>query len=300
MRMSSQNFLRKISTFQQFSKDEYIFHEGQVGKEMHIVLAGKIGVYINEPNGFMTQISTIEKGGFCGEMALFDNMPRSASCIALENTICATINKSNLPLFLENCPDIVENILSSMSSRIRDLNDKLYRATNTIQIGMLEDFSIPHDYVFGSKFPEPHQKVKYISVSEEICPICGNILPVIRFKRNIIPHKIDENGISHYEDCDPLWHDIISCPSCLYSNHYLHFFNVNSANLATIKTVLNEQHRVVSHLKRLYNSPFDNLVLKYLQAIHLNSVMNANEEVLIKTMKNNLDYLRKLDREYRK
>ena len=294
MRIDSQNFLRKVSTFQRFLKDEYIFHEGQVGKEMHIVLAGKIGVYISEPNGFMTKISEIGPGGFCGEMSLFDNLPRSASCIALDNTICATINKNNLSLFLENCPDIVENILASMSARIRDLNDKLYRATNTVQIGILEDFSIPHDYVFGSKIQEPHQNPKYFSTFNEICPICGNVLPVVRFKRNIIPHKIDENGITHYEDCDPMWHDIISCPNCLYSNHYLHFFNVNSANLSTIKAVLNEQYHTIAHLKRLYHSPFDNLILKYFQAIHLNAVMNANDEVLISTLKNNLTYLRKL------
>ena len=60
-------------------------------------------------------------------MAIFDNLPRSASCIAMEDTVCAAVDKENLQEFLATCPDIAKRMLEKMSGRIRKLDAELYQ-----------------------------------------------------------------------------------------------------------------------------------------------------------------------------
>lgn len=54
---------------------------------MYIILKGSVGIFITSVIGTLTQVATIKVGDFFGEMAIFDNLPRSASCIALEDTM---------------------------------------------------------------------------------------------------------------------------------------------------------------------------------------------------------------------
>ena len=97
--------LRKISTPKQFVKDDYICNEGQPGNEMYIILKGSVGVFVTNAIGTLTYVATIGAGDFFGEMAIFDNLPRSASCIALEDTLCVAINEENIDRFLKMVDD---------------------------------------------------------------------------------------------------------------------------------------------------------------------------------------------------
>ena len=99
MRPETLEQLRKISMPRQFPKDEYICYEGQLGNEMYIILKGEVGVFVTNPIGTLNQVATIGVGDFFGEMAIFDNLPRSASCIALEETIAVAVTKENLDAF---------------------------------------------------------------------------------------------------------------------------------------------------------------------------------------------------------
>ena len=88
--------LQKIAKPIVFTKDEYICYEGEPGNEMYIILKGLVGVYVTNAMGALVEVSQINVGDFFGEMAIFDKLPRSATCIALEDTICVAINKDNL------------------------------------------------------------------------------------------------------------------------------------------------------------------------------------------------------------
>ena len=88
--------LRRIATPKGFTKNEYICYEGQPGDEMYIILKGSVGVFLVNAVGTLNQVAVIESGNFFGEMAIFDNLPRSASCIALEDTVAVAITQENL------------------------------------------------------------------------------------------------------------------------------------------------------------------------------------------------------------
>ncbi|HKH02883.1 MAG TPA: cyclic nucleotide-binding domain-containing protein, partial [Bradyrhizobium sp.] len=65
----------------EFDVDDVIFEEGSTGRELFVVLEGKVD--ITKANGASnTLVVTLGKGEFFGEMAVIDGSSRSASAIA--------------------------------------------------------------------------------------------------------------------------------------------------------------------------------------------------------------------------
>lgn len=284
--------LRKISMPKKFSKDDYICYEGQPGNEMYIILAGSVGVFITSAIGTLTQVATIDVGSFFGEMAIFDNLPRSASCIALEDTVVVAVTQNNLLQFLETCPEIAKQILESMSGRIRRLDDELYRNTRFVKNRQVPKFEIPAEYGFSHVVKEPYQDPKYFMEYRQSCPICGKAINVKDLKRNKLETKsMDLDSRISYFRCEPLWYEVVSCPYCQYSNHYLKFFGINNFEQEVIERVLEEEHRPVLEDKTVIKSDFDRVVAKYLQAIHINEHINPNANVLLGGLWRNLYWL---------
>lgn len=284
--------LMKISTPKTFKADEYICYEGQPGNEMYIILKGSVGVYVTSALGTPTEVSRIMSGDFFGEMAVFDNLPRSASCIALEDVICVAVDKKLMPAFFETCPDLTLKLVENMSGRIRKLDNALYKTEQFVQNKKLAEFKIPAEYSFSHVVEEPFHDLNYTEPVTADCPICGKSITVLNLKKNIMSEgKQQLNGRIRYKECDPLWYDVWSCPYCHYSNHYLSFFRMLPFKRELIKRVLKEQHEPALESQTHLKTPFDQLFLKYIEAIHINETININDNLLIGKLWLNLFWL---------
>ena len=286
--------LKKFSLPKQFPAKEYICHEGQPGSEMYIILKGSVGVYITSVIGTLTQVATIKEGDFFGEMAIFDNLPRSASCIALENTIAVAIDKVNLPEFLKTCPEIAGQMFENMSKRIRKLDMELYQNNRFVKNRHVPKFAIPNVYVSGHVVKTPYHFPQYINEYKQKCPICGKVVMVKELKRNILEEKsFDTDCRITYLGCDPLWTEIISCPHCYYTNHYLKFFGINNFEFELVEKLLHNEHKPVVEDRLERRSEFDMMVIKYLQAININEHINPGANSLIGMLWRNLYWMAK-------
>lgn len=286
--------LKKISTPKQFAKEEYICYEGQPGNEMYIILKGSVGVFVTSPIGTLTRVATIDSGDFFGEMAIFDNLPRSASCIALEDTITVVVTKENLQVFLENCPDIAGQMLEKMSGRIRKLDDELYRNNRFVKNRHVPRFMIPVEYQNGHIVRAAHQKPQYVTEFKQACPICGKAVSVVGLKRNILEENgFDTDGRITYNGCDPLWTEVITCSRCHYTNHYLRFFAINNFEYELVGKLLEKEHKPIVESRIERRSDYDILVMKYLQAININEHIDPGANSLIGGLWRNLYWLSK-------
>lgn len=284
--------LMKISTPKTFKAEEYICYEGQPGNEMYIILKGSVGVYVTSAIGTPVEVSRIMSGDFFGEMAVFDNLPRSASCIALEDVICVAVDKKLMPAFFETCPDLTLKLVENMSGRIRRLDNALYKTEQFVQNKKLAEFKVPAEYSFSHNVEEPFHDLKYTEAVTADCPICGKNITVLNLKKNIMSEsKPQLNGRIRYKECDPLWYDVWACPYCHYSNHYLSFFKMLPFKRELIKRVLKEQHEPVLESHTHLKTPFDQLFLKYIEAIHINEAINVNDNLLIGKLWLNLYWL---------
>ncbi len=95
-----------------------IFEENSVGKEMYIIISGKVKI-TKEKDTVETILATLEEGEFFGEMSLFDNNPRSATVKALGEVKLLEINQKNFLKKISRDPSLAFRILEKMSQRIR-------------------------------------------------------------------------------------------------------------------------------------------------------------------------------------
>ncbi|MBN1799201.1 MAG: GGDEF domain-containing protein [Spirochaetales bacterium] len=105
-------------------RDTVLCKEGDKGDELFIVRKGTIASAIKLPDGNQKQIAQFKGGNFFGEMAIFENAPRSATCFALEKSELFTMHKNDFYKALEDHPEIAISImykmLSIISQRLRN------------------------------------------------------------------------------------------------------------------------------------------------------------------------------------
>jgi len=139
--MRTLSFLKKINIFSNLNTQELtsIAHylnplkvprntvlckEGDKGDELFIVRKGTIDSAIKLPDGNQKQIAQFKGGNFFGEMSIFENAPRSATCFAVEKSELFTMHKNEFYKALEAHPEIVISImykmLSIISQRLRN------------------------------------------------------------------------------------------------------------------------------------------------------------------------------------
>lgn len=112
-----------------FEPGTVIFNEGDPGSEMFIVREGRVATLINLPGGQKKEIAEFTPGDFFGEMTVFENVPRSATCIATEASTLLSLGQQELLSLIDPFPEIVTSItyrmLSITTQRLRDTGEFL-------------------------------------------------------------------------------------------------------------------------------------------------------------------------------
>jgi len=78
--------LKKYFSEMRLSRDEYLFHQGDVGRALYVVAEGSVAVVL-EAGGRRRVLRRYRSGAFVGEMALYTGEPRSASVIAEQDSL---------------------------------------------------------------------------------------------------------------------------------------------------------------------------------------------------------------------
>jgi CRP/FNR family cyclic AMP-dependent transcriptional regulator len=112
----------------EFDVDDVIFEEGSTGRELFVVLDGKVDI-ARIAGGNKTIIITLGKGEFFGEMAVIDGSSRSATAIAAApNTRVMRINHARFVYLVSQQPAFALMIMDALSKRLRASNAVTFRA----------------------------------------------------------------------------------------------------------------------------------------------------------------------------
>ena len=154
--------------------------------------------------------------------------------------------------------------------------------------------AIPAEYKTGRTVKVPYQDKQFLQEYKQACPLCGKAVTAVGLKRNILQVKTFEKDCRiRYVGCEPLWKEIIACPHCYYANHYLKFFGINNFEYKEVSRVLEKEHKPVLEMRLEKRGEYDNLVINYLQAIHINEHVNPGDKALIGGLWRNLYWLSK-------
>ncbi len=113
------NKIKEVLKEKRYSRDESIFFETDLGDIFYIVYEGRVKIYNISLQGQVKILDFLGKGDFFGEMALIDEMPRSANALAVEDTVLLTISHSEFQQFLQKQPDILFKITKTLCRRLR-------------------------------------------------------------------------------------------------------------------------------------------------------------------------------------
>jgi CRP-like cAMP-binding protein len=121
---------RKIIHRRVFKENEPIFWEGEPGVGMYIVKAGSVGIYKISSDRDKKEIAVLSPGEFFGELALLDESPRSATCIARENCEIIGLFRPDLFNILAQKPRLGNKFLLQLAivigERLKGTNKELY------------------------------------------------------------------------------------------------------------------------------------------------------------------------------
>jgi len=117
--------ISKIIFINTYAKGEVIFQEGEKGDSLYIVLKGQVKVCLYDEDGREYILAAIGKDGFFGELALIDELPRSANVRTLEVSELLIIRRHDFTRLLMENPTITIAILKVLSRRLREADERI-------------------------------------------------------------------------------------------------------------------------------------------------------------------------------
>lgn len=102
-----------------------IFSQGDTGVGLYVLKNGKVRIIQgSNPDRAEEEIGVIGPGDVLGEMALLDDLPRSASVVALEEVTALLLPVWEFRSILRSHPDIALKLLAVLSRRLRKAEER--------------------------------------------------------------------------------------------------------------------------------------------------------------------------------
>ena len=117
-----------LPAFKRFQKTyengQVIITEFERGETFYLIQNGSVQLTkcINESN---KNLDILKPGEFFGEMAILDNTPRSATCVAKGHVECLEFNKANFEMLITGNPQLALILLKIFCKRIYDQKRRL-------------------------------------------------------------------------------------------------------------------------------------------------------------------------------
>ena len=126
----------KVARVYEYNRNEYVFHHGDEGDGLYLVLDGAIRISRNMGGMGEEALAVLRQGQHFGEMSLIDDdVPRSADALCHENARLLKLPKFDLRdlMFVDRelAYELLWRFVPGLSGRLRDSNDRLMMLTAT-------------------------------------------------------------------------------------------------------------------------------------------------------------------------
>ena len=115
--------LRNSMAETRLRRGEVLFHEGDSGDRLYIVVEGKVKLGRSAADGRENLLAVMGPGQMFGELSLFDPGPRSATVTAVTDAAFASLSHDDLLKWLDGRPMVARSLLSQLAGRLRKSND---------------------------------------------------------------------------------------------------------------------------------------------------------------------------------
>ena len=115
--MNPAELFRQDASALNLAAGDFLFHEGETGDKMYVLLEGDMDVLLGE-----LVVETAKPGALLGEMALIGNSQRTASVVAKTPCRLAQIDQRRFHFLVQQTPHFATHVMKVLADRLRHMN----------------------------------------------------------------------------------------------------------------------------------------------------------------------------------
>jgi CRP/FNR family transcriptional regulator, cyclic AMP receptor protein len=117
--------IAELAHSNRFAAGETVIKMGEPGSTLHVIRSGRLNVLLESAGPEPTVLASLGPGEFFGELALFDQRPRSATVVATEASETFSLGRADILELVNRYPEVALEFLASISGRLRTADNRL-------------------------------------------------------------------------------------------------------------------------------------------------------------------------------
>lgn len=102
-----------------YAPNEIVFHRGDPASQLYILVAGTVKISLLDEYGHEAVVALLRGGDVFGELALFDEEARSATVVAVTETVCYLLAREDFLSVLERSTAAMRQMLRLLAKTVR-------------------------------------------------------------------------------------------------------------------------------------------------------------------------------------
>jgi uncharacterized protein (DUF2225 family) len=221
-----------------YKKGQVIVQEGDnATRTLFVILQGSVGAFCGYGLPGQSQVDVLSPGRFFGEMTLFLGKDHECTMVSLTDSLVFELVRKNIPEFFSAQPDMAFSVMEGLCGRLEKAEAELkkYTLTSGPQSESQQSALFPEGH--GSyllNLTNSNQDMLY--EQKLTCPVCGYSFPSLTvIASRLRLERTDKDQRPRYKGVEPLYYEIVTCPSCLLSATMDQFPNVSKGHRESLE-----------------------------------------------------------------
>jgi len=223
------DLLRKVSIIKKYSPGELISDRDTPSTHMFIILEGMLSLHLcDERTHKLVAKKTLVKGSFFGGLGLTDCLYRYIKVKAEAPSLLMVIPLKHVEEQRNYDRVNGEALYQNLLEKAEVFNDDVrVMELDEIKRRYKKGTGEKHKFLFDTPYQDiviPVSSQRYLLKKSMKCPVCREKFDadIVRTSRLMLK-KRGTYFINEYKDIEPLWLDIVVCPSCYYAERLQSF-----------------------------------------------------------------------------
>lgn len=108
----------------EFKKGTILFHEGEAGREMFVIRAGRVEIS-KTSRDVETILATLGPGEFFGEMSILNHKPRTATAMVVEDARLLVLDPKTFETMLRSNSEIAVRMIQKLADRLAEADARI-------------------------------------------------------------------------------------------------------------------------------------------------------------------------------
>ena len=129
-------FLQQHLQWVELDAGAVLMEQGEPGDSAYLCISGRLRVYVRDEEGTQRMVREMSRGEVIGEMSLYTGEPRSATVVALRNSVLVKLDKQRFDELLAISPQVSITFTRQIIARLQTEHQRLPVAA-PVTIGLL-------------------------------------------------------------------------------------------------------------------------------------------------------------------